>query len=220
MIKLNESHASLCQAARDQTIVGETGLARLRSIFREHRSGLFPDVHGVSSIHLHAKRQFVLGDASNSLGISKRGIGLLIDLIDRVQHSAAQRAGHLRRIVQVEHRFAVRTALHALINAWQETGTPELLAAVGRLASREQDDESRQILVLGAKSINDPRTERGIAQASVTRVHQQLRRCVIELIGVHRFDEADVVDVIFKMRQAIGYPMTTLSDLAERILRS
>ena len=51
-------------------------------------------------------------------------------------------------------------------------------------------------------------------------MHQQLRRRVVELIGVHRFDKADVIDVSFKMRQTIGYPLPTLSHLPERILRA
>ena len=90
-----------------------------------------------------------------------------------------------RRIIQIKDGFAVRAALHSLINARQEPGTPKLLAAVWRIAARKQDDESRKVLIFGAKSVEYPRAERGMAEARITGLHQQLRRRMVELIGAH-----------------------------------
>ena len=70
--------------------------------------------------------------------------------------------------------------------------------------------KSGQILVLRAQSVEHPRTERRISKARISSLHQQLRRRVIELIGAHRLDEANVVEVLLQMRQAIGDPVTAL----------
>src|SRR5437660_4291276 len=113
----------------------------------------------------------------------------------------------------------MRAALHSLVNTGQEAGTPQLFAPIRRLSPREQYDESRQILILRAQSVEHPRTERSITEARIARVHQQLRGRVIELVGTHGLDEANVVNVLFQMRQAVGNPLTALSDLVERILR-
>src|SRR5580704_14437146 len=159
MVELNESHTPLGQSPRHHTIVRKTGLARLRSVFREDARGLLADVHGVRSIHLHAERHLILGDARDGLRISERGISLLIDLIHRVQHSAAQGTAYSRRIVQIQHRFSVGAALDALVNTRKEAGTPQLFAAVRRFTSRQQHDKSWQILILRAQSVEYPGTE-------------------------------------------------------------
>src|SRR5580704_14351190 len=101
------------------------------------------DVHRVGGIHLHAERHLVLRYACDSLRVSEGLIGPLIDLINRVEHTAAKRTADARRIIQVEHRLTMRSALHALVDTGQKAGTPQLFAPVWGFASGKQDDESR-----------------------------------------------------------------------------
>ena len=54
-----------------------------------------------------------------------------------------------------------------------------------------------------------------MAGARIAGMHQKLRRCVIELVGAHRFDEAQIVDVLFQVRQAVGNPGAALACLME-----
>ncbi len=133
MIELDKAHASLGQPAGHQAIVGEAGFARFGAISSQHGGGLLADVHGVGGLHLHAERHLVLSNPGDGFGIAELGIGLLVDLVHRVQHAAAQWPADILRGFQIEHRLAVRAALHALVNAGQEARTPQLLAAIRRL---------------------------------------------------------------------------------------
>ena len=130
------------------------------------------NVHGVGGVHLHAERHLVLRNARNGFRIAELGIGLLVDFVDGIQHAAAQRPAYVRRIFQVEHRLAVRAALHALINAGQKSRAPQLFAAIRLVAARDQHDEAGKILILRAQSIDHPGTHRRIAEASIAGLHQ------------------------------------------------
>ena len=93
------------------------------------------DVHGVSGVHLHAERHLVLRNSRDSFRIAEGGIGLLIDFVNRIQFTAAQRTAHTSWILEVEHRLSMRTALHALINTGQKARAPQLFATIRRLAA-------------------------------------------------------------------------------------
>lgn len=51
-------------------------------------------------------------------------------------------------------------------------------------------------------------------------MYQQLRRRMIELVGAHRLDEANLVQMLFNMRQPVRDPVTTLTKLVKGILRT
>ena len=85
---------------------------------------LAADVEGVGGVHLHAKRHLILGNARYGFGIAERGVVLLVQFIDRIQHVAPFRKRDIRRAIEVQHRLAVRAALHTLIHAGKETGAP------------------------------------------------------------------------------------------------
>ena len=114
------------------------------------------------------------------------------------------RSGRLdtRRIGKKQHRIAMRTALHSLIDRRQESRTPQALAAAGKLAAGKQHDEAGQILILAAQPVRRPAADRCVTQILVARVQQQLGRRVVELVGVHRAQEADLVGHFLEVRQA------------------
>ena len=69
--------------------------------------------------------------------------------------------------------------------------------ASSRLRDRppgHSDDEAGQVLVLGAQAVGDPRAHARPRQRALAAVHQQQRRLVVRDVGVHRADDADVVD--------------------------
>ena len=171
MIELNVTHAPFRQTPRYEAIIGETGFTRLRPIGCANRVRLFANIHRVSRFHLHAEGHLILGNPRDRFRIPKLGITLLIDLVDCVQHAPAKGPAHFWGIIEIEHRFPVGAALHALINARQKSGSPKLLAAIGRIASREQYDETRQVLIFGAQSIEHPRAECRVAEARIARLH-------------------------------------------------
>src|SRR5690349_10413551 len=163
VVELDESHSPFGQTSCYETVIGETGLARFRSILCVHRSRLFANIHRIGRVHLHPKRHLVLRDACHRLGVSNGSIGLLIHVINGVEHAAAQFPADTLWIVQIEHRLSVRAALHALVHAWEESRTPQLFTAIGRLTARKKNDKAWQILILSPETINNPRSKRCVS---------------------------------------------------------
>ena len=85
--------------------------------------------------------------------------------------------------------------VRALIDAGQKAGLP-VLRFLDRIAAGAHGDERRQILVLRAQAVSEPRAHAGADQPGLAAIHQQQRRLVIRHVGVHRADDADVVDAL------------------------
>src|SRR5947207_6320752 len=136
-----------------------------------------------------------MGDSGQGFRIAEFRIALLVDFVHGIQHVAALRRANSRWRIQIQDRLAVRAALHALVNAGKKAGSPELLAAVGCVATRDEHDEAGQILILGTKSIDNPRAKRRITEARIAGLNQQLRGGMVELIGSHRLDETKIVNM-------------------------
>src|SRR5262245_36217687 len=135
MIELDKTDPALGQAPRHQTVVGEARFAELRAVASANRIGFFANVHGVRRIHLHAEGHFVLGNPSQGFRIAEFRITLLVDLFHGVENSPSFGRADLRRGIKVEDGLAVRTALHALIDARKKTRAPELLSSVRSVAT-------------------------------------------------------------------------------------
>ena len=61
-------------------------------------------------------------------------------------------------------------------------------------AARADDDEAGQVLVLAAQAVEQPRAEAGPRKRLLARVHLQAGAVVVDVVGDHRADDADVVD--------------------------
>ncbi len=82
----------------------------------------------------------------------------------------------------------------ALVHARQESRLP-VLRFLDRVTAGTHGDESGQVLVLRAQAVGDPRSHAGANQPRLAAVHQQQRGFVVGHVGMHRADDADVVDV-------------------------
>ena len=82
-----------------------------------------------------------------------------------------------------------------LVGAGEERGAP-VLGRHDRIAAGTHRDEAGQVLVLRAQAVGDPGPHAGALQAAVAAVHQHQRRLMIGHVGVHRADDAQVVDVL------------------------
>ena len=78
----------------------------------------------------------------------------------------------------------------------------EFLPAVGLHAAGDQHDEAGQVLVLGAQAVGDPGAHAGPAGPRRAGVEQQLGGGVVELVGVHRPDHAQLVGDLVQVRHA------------------
>ena len=91
----------------------------------------------------------------------------------------------------------------ALIDRGEKSRTPPADSAVsGRIL--RQHDESRQILVLRAETIRNPRAHRRPAGPVVSRVHHQHGRSVVGDVGDHRTNLAEFVDDAAHLREDLA----------------
>ena len=203
---MHEAYAFLDEAAGEQAVVGEAGFAGLGAVGRERRGLLLGDVHDFGHAGLHAEGEFVLGDARDGLGVAQLILLALVEVLERVERGAAQVTGHAGRIVGEEDGVALAAALHALVHGGDEAGAPAALAAAGLDAVGDHRDEAREVLVLRAEAVGGPGTERGPALAVMSGEEQQFGRRVVELVGVHRLHERDIVGDFLEVRHGVAHP--------------
>ena len=219
-IKLDEAHAALSQPARQQAIRGVgAGLARIRSVQVEDALRLFRQIHQLRHRRLHAIRHLVLRDARLNFGIAVRLGVHLVQLRDSVEHAPARGFVDAGRVGQIQHRIARGAEVHALIFRRQKSAAPQAreqrLVRIDGARLRDQHHERRQILVLAAQPIADPRPHAGPSRLLAAGLDERDRRIVIDRLGVGRLDDGDVVDDLGVMRQQLAEPGAGLAVLRE-----
>ena len=110
--------------------------------------------------------------------------------------------------------------LHALELARQHAGRP--LARrdwlhLPALARGDEDDEAGQVFRLGAQSVQHPRPHARPARDDRSGVHDRVRGIVIDLLGPHRSDDADLVDDAADMRKQLADHLSRLAELLEAV---
>src|SRR5438876_11731708 len=83
----------------------------------------------------------------------------------------------------------------------QETAAPIGGAAAGALGAGTEHDIGRQIRGLAAESVSDPRAHAGPAKLLRAGIHENLTRRMIERVGVHGFDDGNIVGDFGEMRE-------------------
>ena len=204
VIKLDEPHAALGQAAGQQAVGGvAAGLLNVGAVEVEDRLRLVREVGQLGNRRLHAIAQLVLGDPGDDLGVAGLGVVQVVERGDVVEHLPPRRPRAAGRVGEIEHRLLAAAQLHALVARGQEAASPQ--AVVKRLVgppAREQDDEGRQVLVLAPQAVGDPRPHARPARELRAGLHERDRRVVVDRLGLHRADQADVVGDRGRVRQA------------------
>src|SRR5258706_316604 len=95
-----------------------------------------------------------------------------IQLSQGVEAHATHVAIDARGIGSVEHRVALGPALHALKYRGKKAAAEEILPAVRLHTARDENDEARKVLVLGAQAVGHPRANRWPAWARRAGVNQ------------------------------------------------
>ena len=117
-----------------------------------------------------------------------------------------------RRVVLLLHLVGDE---RALVHRRQEGAVPQRRAHRRRHVGTEHH-EARQVLVVGAEAVGEPRAERWAADLGVAGVHHQHRRLVVRDVGVHGADEADVVGAAADVRKQLAHLHAALAVLLER----
>ncbi len=163
VIELNEAHAALDEAAREQAVVGERELAGLGRVHLVDFFRLLGDIHQLRHRRLHAIGQLVLRDARRDFGVLRFGEMQAIKIADGVERLAADFRIDARWVGDEEDGVALRPELRALVDAGEEAVAPESGAAVGLDAAAGEDDEAGQIAIFGAEAVSGPRAHAGAA---------------------------------------------------------
>src|SRR5690348_9501858 len=82
-------------------------------------------------------------------------------------------------------------------------------------ALRDHHDEGGEIFVLTAKTIGNPRTDAGASGKLKPGLAKRDSRIMIDLLGLNRFDDGEVVDRFGGMRQQFAEPCARFSVLRE-----
>ena len=94
-------------------------------------------------------------------------------------------------------------ALDALVNGRQVTGAPDGFTRIRIFAAGGENDEAGEILVFRAEAIGSPGTDgRGTGERGAG-VDEELSRTVVKLVGVHGFDETNLIGDTGEMGQAV-----------------
>ena len=123
--------------------------------------------------------------------------------------------GKFRRRQQIEDRRSLVAQSRRLKRGRQEP--VRIIGGAAERAGVEQHHVARQILVLGAEAVRRPRAEARLAHADIAGVKLVAGGRVIVRVGLHRVDEAQVVDVLRDVRKQFADPHAGLAVLAPRI---
>ena len=121
-------------------------------------------------------------------------------------------------IGEVEDRIPHRTELHPLVAAGQEAASPE--AVVERLSSGplgDHDHECRQVAVLVTQTVGQPGAQTGPPRDLRAGQEKGDGRIVIDGLGMHGPDEAEVVGDLGGPGQELADPGSRLAVLGELV---
>ena len=197
MEQLHKPHAALDQPAGQQAVrrVGARP-PRIGPIHLERRLALARQVGQLGNAGLHPPRQFVLGHAIESLGVPGLLLSLGVEFRQVVQHAPSQVAREPRRVAQVQHAVAGIPQLHSLVPGRQKPRAPVMVVEGLVAPPLEPGDEHKvigQVGVLASQAIAGPCPKAGAAGQLVPGEQAGHGRGVVDLVGEHRFDEAEFV---------------------------
>jgi hypothetical protein len=153
---------------------------------------------------LHAEGHFVLADAGGDLRIADVIEGELVEVLDGIDDELALGAGDAMRVGEKVHRVALGTEFDALVDGGQEPAAPGAVARSENL-SGDEGDEGGEVLAFAAEPVADPGTDTGTAEAGEAGEGEKLGGGVVELVGVERLDETQLVGDALQVGKEVGY---------------
>ena len=156
---------------------------------------------------LHAKGRLQRLDAGFELAVGAAlGQVLAVELLQQVELPPLRVRGRATAfcrygIIFCGSRFGV-VDVRALILGRQEAAGPQLREP-HRPAGAEHD-VARQVLVLGAQAVQEPRAHAGPRRRDRAVVHHEQGRPVVRVVGVQRADDAQVVGMLGQVRQQLA----------------
>jgi len=198
--ELHEADAAFDHAPGEQTISCETAVGGilLQPIHLLDMGRFGGEVGEFRNGHLHLVRHFVLGDAGLDFRVAEVLGGEGIEFADAVEHLTAVGTVDAGRVGEIENGIAGPGAeANTLVLGGKETGPPHAgdEGLIGFVAAPlgDHDDEGGEVLVLGTDSVAEPGSKAGATGLLGSGLNVGESRVVIDGLGVHRLDEAEVI---------------------------
>ena len=221
MENLHEAHSPLHQTAGHQRTVGE-GAAVLRFLAIEFEGlvAFAAQISQVGDTGLHTEGHFILLGAGLDFRVTDQFISGLIQGGETVEHFTAELAGNARSVLQKKHRVALGPQGNARVFARKKTSPPEpgrngLHIGAGIRMRGMQHHKRGQVLIHRAKAPRQPGPHGRLAADHAARIHQLIRRFVVDGVGFHGADDAQVIHHLRRPWQGFTEPRAGLAVLGE-----
>ena len=205
--QLNKPNAPFDQPAGDQA----TATIRIcplapHSVPLLGTSGFLGNVQRVRGSQLHSCGKLIAGDPCIQLRLSGTSATMdSIECADQVPFQLHDGLGLLVLAVQIENGLAGGTKTGALVDGRQKPGLP-VLHPVDRQPGRiVEHDVGRQILILAAETISDPRPEARQTRSHPAAVGDEQRGFMSQVGRVHRPNETDPIHLGGEVRQQLRH---------------
>jgi len=152
---------------------------------------------------LHAVGEFVGRDAAGDFGVVDIGELAFIEIAEGVQPGPLHLHGEALGIIEIEDRFTLIAEEDSLISGGEKTAGPERGTAAGA-ATGGEDDITGEVVGFAAEPVVEPSSHARTSEGGSAGVHQQLTGVMIESIGVHGADHAEVVGTGGDVGEEVG----------------
>ncbi len=165
---------------------------------------------------LHPKRHFVLGDAGVRFGIAEFLVFELVEFAESSQDIRAGVGAETLRDLRCTERDRRLNGISRLDSGWAESRCPTGgHTAAGRRRWRNHHDEGREVFGFAADAVGDPGAHAGPAAEAEAGLRHGDGGIVIDLFGVHRLDEGELVGNFGGVREQLANPRAGVAVLRE-----
>ena len=191
--QLHEADTALEEPAGEETVAGIAGLGRIGDpVAIENGLRLAGEIHQLRRARLEPVRHLVALDPGGDLRIADRVEGERVEPVERVERGSLRFPVDPLGVGEIEDRIAGAAKGGAAVEGGEEAGAVVARSAAGA-SGAGQHDIAGKILRLAPQAVERPGPEARPAELLRAGVHQNLRRRVIDRVGLHRTDDADVV---------------------------
>ncbi len=218
MNDVHETHAAFDQSTREHAIPREgvhgvllrqgtppisLGVLAADAILLEQLRVFIREIDQLRRGQLHARRQFVAGNAAGNLRVAHFLVTGFIQIAQGLQPLPLQMLRNALRSLEIQDRLPRLAEQHAGVGGRQETALVQGRSAAGT-PPRGEHNVSREIPRFAAEPVGDPRAHRRHAKARDPALHHQLTGMMIELLAVHASHHQQIVRHRAQMRQDIA----------------
>ena len=198
VIELHEADVALGEAAGHEAVVcvGST-LLDFGAVHVEDGFWLVGNVGELGDRGLHAVGEFVLLNAGVDFGVGEFGELLFVELGEVIEHFTSGLGGVTGGIGEVENGVSDGHEFDAGVFGGKEAGSPEAIVkglAVGSSGpTGDHGDEVGEVFVFGPEAVAEPCSHGRASGDLGAGLKKGDGGIVVDGLGVHRPDEADVI---------------------------